>query len=354
MGSLSGAAVDLTAPGPIGSTTPSTGAFTTLSATGQFTSTQATGSAPFVVASTTVVTNLNASALGGATFAAPGAIGGGTPSTGAFTTISASGQITSTVTTGTAPLVVASTTVVANLNASALGGATFAAPGAIGGGTPSTGAFTTMTATSLQAIIGNVTPAAVTATTVTVNTSQSMAGASAANLTWATDGGGNIGATGANRPDQIFVKSGLTSAGVVEAALANGFRIASGLYLRSPSDGIATFTNVGITDFTRLNFGGTTSSFPALARSGVILLVQDASGAAGAALQIGSTALTLTGGAFGMPKITASGSAPGASGSKFEVVCGTNAGTAKLIIYAGTSTTAVTVTDNIGSGVTGC
>lgn len=52
--------------------------------------------------------------------------------------------------------------------------------------------------------------------------------------------------------------------------------------------------------------------------------------------------------------ITATASAPGATTAKLEVVCGTNAGTAKLIIYAGTSATPVTVTDNIGSGVTGC
>lgn len=72
-------------------------------------------------------------------------------------------------------------------------------------------------------------------------------------------------------------------------------------------------------------------------------------------LQIGSTTqLTLTQGAVGLAKITASASAPGASGSKLEVVCGTNAGTAKLIMYAGTSGTAVTVLDNVGAGVTGC
>ena len=54
----------------------------------------------------------------------------------------------STVATGTAPFTVASTTNVANLNASSLNGATFAAPGAIGSGTASTGAFTTVTATT--------------------------------------------------------------------------------------------------------------------------------------------------------------------------------------------------------------
>lgn len=71
-------------------------------------------------------------------------------------------------------------------------------------------------------------------------------------------------------------------------------------------------------------------------------------------LQLGSTTLTLTAGALGLPKMTASASAPGASGSKLEVVCGTNSGTAKLVMYAGTSGTAVTVIDNVGAGVTGC
>lgn len=102
----------------------------------------------------------NATTLNGATFAAPGAIGGTTPGSVAATTISATGQITSTLATGTAPLVVASTTNVANLNASSLSGATFAAPGPIGSGTPGTGAFTTLSAGSGKFTVdanGNVT-----------------------------------------------------------------------------------------------------------------------------------------------------------------------------------------------------
>jgi hypothetical protein len=55
--------------------------------------------------------------------------------------------LTSTVAVGTAPLVVTSTTNVANLNASSLGGATFAAPGAIGGGTASAITGTTIAGT---------------------------------------------------------------------------------------------------------------------------------------------------------------------------------------------------------------
>lgn len=93
--------------------------------------------------------NIPAMSLGGNNWTAPGPIGGTTPGSGAFTAISATGQITSTVATGTAPLVVASTTMVVNLNAASLGGATFAAPGAIGGTTASTGKFTSVTGTSL-------------------------------------------------------------------------------------------------------------------------------------------------------------------------------------------------------------
>lgn len=94
-------------------------------------------------------TSINAATLGSATFANPGAIGGGTPAAGAFTTISATGQITSTLVTGTAPFSVASTTNVANLNASTLSGATFASPGAIGSTAASTGLFTTIGASGL-------------------------------------------------------------------------------------------------------------------------------------------------------------------------------------------------------------
>ena len=61
----------------------------------QLTSTIATSTAPFVVASTTNVVNLNASSLNGATFAAPGSIGSGTASAGAFTSLTATGAITS-------------------------------------------------------------------------------------------------------------------------------------------------------------------------------------------------------------------------------------------------------------------
>lgn len=119
----------------------------TLSYSGQLTSTVATGTAPFVIASTTKVANLNVDLLDGADWAAPAGIGTTTPNSGAFTSLSYSGQLTSTVATGTAPMVVASTTKVANLNVDLLDGADWAAPAAIGTTTPNTAVFTTLTAT---------------------------------------------------------------------------------------------------------------------------------------------------------------------------------------------------------------
>lgn len=80
----------------------------------------------------------------------------------------------------------------------------------------------------------------------------------------------------------------------------------------------------------------------------------DGSLIAGTLQTISAASLTLTTGAIGMGKMTASASAPGAAGGKLELVCGTNSGTAKLIMAAGTSGTAVTIIDNVGAGVTGC
>lgn len=74
----------------------------------------------------------------------------------------------------------------------------------------------------------------------------------------------------------------------------------------------------------------------------------------GGGVQIGVGTLVTAAGELGFAKITASGSAPGAAGAKEAWVCGTNAGTVKKIAYAGTSTTPVTIVDNVGGGVTGC
>lgn len=49
----------------------------------------------------------------------------------------------------------------------------------------------------------------------------------------------------------------------------------SGTYLRAVSDGVWQFSNSAGTDFNRLQFGGTTSSFPAIKRSGSGLVIRN-------------------------------------------------------------------------------
>ena len=63
-------------------------------------------------------------------------------------TISTPNQLTSTLSTGTAPFSVTSTTKVANLNVDKLDDADWASPAAIGSSTPNTGVFTLLTSTA--------------------------------------------------------------------------------------------------------------------------------------------------------------------------------------------------------------
>lgn len=147
-----------------------------------------------------------------------------TPIIGAATgtSLSVSGQLTSTVATGTSPLVVASTTNVANLNASSLSGATFAAPGPIGSGTASTGAFTTLSATgavtitsaSANALAVGLAGATNPALNIDASTASSVTGF---NIKSAASGGGvtmSVISSATNENGNITVAKG-TGQGVV-------------------------------------------------------------------------------------------------------------------------------------------
>jgi hypothetical protein len=90
-------------------------------------------------------------------------VGASSASTGAFTTLSATGQITSTLADGTAPMVVTSTTKVANLNVDKLDGADWAAPAALGSTTPAAATVTTITAKK-----GVGTPVALTSSSASI------------------------------------------------------------------------------------------------------------------------------------------------------------------------------------------
>ena len=166
---------------------------------------------------------------------------------------------------------------------------------------------------------------------------------SSVSLRWNADGGGTIGTASANRPSQVHIgggtltttatpflsvsgtwnDAGTTHTGVkvnitdtnstaasllmdLQVGDVSKFKVAkdggmtishslnvgsaSGIgftgrgYVTAPSDGAMVLWNNAGTGFTRLSFGGTTNSFPALEASGATLLVKRADGSEDAAL----------------------------------------------------------------------
>ena len=88
-------------------------------------------------------------------------------------------------------------------------------------------------------------------------------------LTFDTDNSYDIGQSGANRPRTIYVAGNIYSGNWLFTPA--GLLWANGSNITSPSSGVITAYNNGNTDFGRLQFGGTTSSFPALKKSGATL-----------------------------------------------------------------------------------
>lgn len=87
-----------------------------------------------------------------------------------------------------------------------------------------------------------------------------------------TDGLYDIGKSGATRPRDIFssrniVATNSVTSGDNQVNLGGFYHFAAGTYIRGATDGVLTLTNNAGTDFTRLNLGGLTSSFPAWTRA---------------------------------------------------------------------------------------
>lgn len=77
-----------------------------------------------------------------------------------------------------------------------------------------------------------------------------------------------------------------TAAGQVSAGSASFLSLAGRSRIYSSADGLLRFVNDAQADFTRLQLGGTTSSFPALGRSATFLSVLLADGTTGGGLQL--------------------------------------------------------------------
>ena len=98
-------------------------------------------------------------------------------------------------------------------------------------------------------------------------------------FTAGTDNTYDIGASGATRPRFVFVADSLV------APSTGTFYVQNRLRITSSADGIALLANNATTDFNRLQFGGTTASFPALKRSTTNIVVRLADDSANTGLE---------------------------------------------------------------------
>lgn len=87
-------------------------------------------------------------------------------------------------------------------------------------------------------------------------------------IIFATDNTCDIGSSGANRPRNIFLSGNLNVESGTLSVSGNGVYLVGGARIYGIDDGVIKLSNNGNSGFNCLQFGGTTSSFPALKRTG--------------------------------------------------------------------------------------
>ncbi len=156
----------------------------------------------------------------------------------------------------------------------------------------------------------------------------------------------DIGASGANRPRNIYAGGSIVSGAFVEAATSGAFVFNSRSFIYSPANGNILLQNNANNDFGLLQLGGTTSSFPALKRNSAILEARLADDSTYASFRGGTIAAMSDVYEFGSSGI----SIRTGTGSPEGVVTAPT-GSLYLNLSGGTDTTLYT--KNSGSGNTG-
>jgi hypothetical protein len=153
-----------------------------------------------------------------------------------------------------------------------------------------------------------------------------------ASLLAQTDSLYDIGASGANRPRNVYVGVDIIAGGSITVGSASLLNFFGRTMMISPSDGVLRLSNNAQDNFGRLQFGGTTSSFPSLKRNTTALETKlaDDSAYAPHAMQY----LDVTDG------ITA----PGAATGRARIYVDTADGDLKVVFADGTVKTIVTDT----------
>jgi len=143
----------------------------------------------------------------------------------------------------------------------------------------------------------------------------------------------DIGASGNFRPRTVYIATSLVvptitttshinAGGYILAGSSNVIGWNSRSYMQSPSDGVIKLTNSSDNDFTRLQFGGTTSSFPAIARNATEIDFKLADNSARCGINVGSIASYGGSSAYVATAIPAGGTA----GVGFKATSATNFG----------------------------
>jgi hypothetical protein len=133
----------------------------------------------------------------------------------------------------------------------------------------------------------------------------------------------------------------LTATGSITVASAGLIGWTSRTQLQSPSDGVATLLNNAGSDFTRLQFGGTTASFPSIKRSTTALVVRLADDSANGDL----TAGVITGDRL----VISSAAINAQTGTSYSLVAADNG---KIITLSNASAITLTVPSGLGAGFT--
>lgn len=162
----------------------------------------------------------------------------------------------------------------------------------------------------------------------------------AGNLLFTPDGTVDIGNSAALRPRDVNLSRNLSMGGNLTLGATN-FQLWSGnIVLRARSSGVITISNSAETDMGRLQFGGTTSSFPSIKRSATALNFRLADDSADA--PITAAAATFSG-ALTVPGVT---TAALTSTGTFTSGAGAQVGTLTNAPAAGNPTTWIKIIDN--------
>jgi len=146
-----------------------------------------------------------------------------------------------------------------------------------------------------------------------------LGAATATSLVCATDGGGNIGNSGSNRFANIYATNQLKSFGSIENGVFGYYGVGGCTQIQSNAQGVLLLLdfNTGST-FSRIQFGGTTTSFPAIKRNATAINIRLADDSADAPLTASnitaSGTLSVTGTSTFTGLLTANGGATVAGG----------------------------------------